>query len=152
MELPEDYLEQFRAAYPKRAGDNGWNAVRGLIPKRIEDGFTWSRIIAGVRAYAVHCRQTGKIGTELVKQARTFVGPDAWFDEWADMDVRTPQEVQEDAKWSQLEGRAKAVNVSLDRSRGYDWSQDIVQKAERDALNKRWEASGMNAPKFAVVK
>jgi hypothetical protein len=76
--------DQFAAAwacYPKRQGDNpkakavrAWNA-------RIRDGTDPAAMLAGVERYCAFCQETHKVGTETVKQAATFFGPDRAFDE-----------------------------------------------------------------------
>lgn len=110
MRLPEDWLEHLRREYPKRDGDNGWIAVRTLVPRAITAGATWDRILAGTRSYRRHCDEKGKTGTELVKQAKTFYGPQNYFDEWADMEpVKTPQQAREEAIWASLNERARRI-------------------------------------------
>lgn len=76
-----DDFEQAWSAYPKRSGGNpkpsafrAWNA-------RIRDGATPVELADGVRRYAAYCEATGKAGTEYVKQAATFFGPDEHFRE-----------------------------------------------------------------------
>lgn len=38
-------------------------------------------MLAGVKRYAAYARVTGSIGTQFVKQAATFFGPDRHFEE-----------------------------------------------------------------------
>jgi hypothetical protein len=106
MNLPGDYVEILKAEYPRRLGDNGWIHVRTLIPRALSAGATWERILAGTRAYKRHCDTTGKTGTELVKQARTFYGPAQYWDEWADMPAPVTKESQE---WERLKARNRTV-------------------------------------------
>lgn len=68
-------FEALRAVYPKRSGDHRWHEARKAINARLAEGHTWEQILDGARRYAEWCRITGKIGTETVKQAATFVGP-----------------------------------------------------------------------------
>ncbi|WP_099590447.1 hypothetical protein [Leptospirillum ferriphilum] len=49
-----------------------WNA-------RLKEGRMAEEIIAGVSRYRMWCEKTGKINTEMVKQAATFFGPDMPF-------------------------------------------------------------------------
>jgi hypothetical protein len=81
QELPTDWFEQLKSEYPKRYGGQGWAAVRRLIPARLSEGASWDELLNGTKAYAKFCVHTGKTGTELVKQARTFYGRDCWFSE-----------------------------------------------------------------------
>lgn len=79
-----EYAPEFETAwrlYPKRAGDNpkrralkAWNARRA-------EGHTPEEMADGVQRYARFCQATNKIGTEMVKQAATFFGPDKPFNE-----------------------------------------------------------------------
>lgn len=150
--LPPDFLEQLRSVYPRRNGDQGWGKVRTLVPREIAKGASWDRILAGARNYAKHCMETGKTGTEYVKQAATFFGRDQWFEEWADMDVRTPAEIAADQKWAALEQRGAAVGCSVSRSRPMAQESERVNAAEREAMQRQWRERGLDRPKFAVIK
>jgi hypothetical protein len=80
--LSEIFLTAW-SEYPKRAGDNprkrAWKAWR----TRHAQGHTEDELLAGVRRYADFVRATGKEGTEYVKQAATFFGPDkAFLEAW----------------------------------------------------------------------
>jgi hypothetical protein len=76
-------FEEFWADYPKRAGSNpklraqqSWNA-------RIAEGVKASEIMAGLTRYRAFLTATGKLGTEFVKQATTFIGRDrSWTESW----------------------------------------------------------------------
>ncbi len=80
----QEYSPEFETAwqaYPKRAGGNpkhsaykAWNArlKEGVIPETMQDG---------VKRYAAFVTATGKSGSEYVKQAATFFGPDKHFNE-----------------------------------------------------------------------
>lgn len=75
---PAEFESTWRI-YPRRAGDNpkpralrAWNARR-------QEGHSPSEIHAGVTRYAAYIRASGKEGTEFVKQAATFFGPDKGF-------------------------------------------------------------------------
>jgi hypothetical protein len=75
---PIDF-EELKTTYPNRAGDQGWNKALRAAQARISEGYSWTEIIAGARRYAAFVRASGKEGTEFVKQAATFVGPDKPF-------------------------------------------------------------------------
>lgn len=111
IELPGDWWEQLKREYPKRLGDNGWIAVRTLVPRALSQGATWDRVLAGTRAYRSHCEKEGIVGTAFVKQAKTFFGPSMYFDEWADMQpVKSAQEIAKERRWETLRERARAVS------------------------------------------
>jgi len=135
MNLPPDYVEQLKKEYPRRDGDNGWVHVRTLIPRALTAGATWERILAGTRAYKAYCDKNGKTGTELVKQARTFFGPNQFWDEWADMEpVKTPRQAAEEVRWAALRVRAEACGF---RSPTAVESPDVYETAMRQAERER---------------
>jgi hypothetical protein len=133
MNLPTDYLEILKGLYPKRAGDNGWFHVRTAVPRRITEGATWERILAGTRNYARFCEREGKVGSAYVKQAQTFYGPSAYFDEWAEQEeVRSPAQLEAELKWIALEERAKAMGfTTVDRGRGYQIAEFAIAQEEK---------------------
>jgi hypothetical protein len=77
QDTPE-FLE-FKAAYPNRAGDQGWRKAERAARARIGEGHSWVEINAGARRYDAFIKASGKEGTEYVKQAATFLGPDKPF-------------------------------------------------------------------------
>lgn len=84
------------------------------------------------------------IGTPYVKQAATFVGPDCWFEEWAEMDLRTPQQIAQDARWADLEARAVRLGfTTVDRQRGYDVALRAVEQAERENERRVVDRAGL---------
>ncbi|WP_074172939.1 helix-turn-helix domain-containing protein [Enterobacter asburiae] len=74
-------FEQAWQAYPKRAGGNSKAAAWKAWKARIKDGVTTEAMLAGVNRYAGYVRATGSAGTQYVKQAATFFGPDRHFEE-----------------------------------------------------------------------
>lgn len=80
----QDYSPEFEQswqAYPKRAGGNPKATAYKHWKARIADGAMADELLAGVQRYAAFIRATGKEGTEYVKQAATFFGPDRHFEE-----------------------------------------------------------------------
>lgn len=77
---PEDpaWLE-FRAIYPKRAGDPNVAGGRRCWSARLKEGHTAEQMLAGARRYAAFIRATGKDGTEFVQQYTRFLGPSKPF-------------------------------------------------------------------------
>lgn len=135
--LPADWLEKIREVYPKRQGDQGWAKVKKLVPRRIDEGHEWETILRGVTNYRVHCGRQQLIGTPFVRQCATFMGPDLWFEEWAEMDLRTPHQIAQEAEWADLEARATALGfTTVDRSRGLQVARAAVERAERENMRK----------------
>lgn len=73
------WLLDFKLAYPTRAGDQGWRKAVKAANARITEGHTTQEFIDGAKRYAAYCAAQGKVGTEFVKQAATFLGPDKPF-------------------------------------------------------------------------
>ena len=64
------------SAYPKRDGDNNRRAALKAWTARVRCGVDPNAMLAGVLRYAAHIRAKGKEGTQYVRQAATFFGPD----------------------------------------------------------------------------
>lgn len=110
MDLPSDWFEQIRKEYPRRDGDQGWVAVRTLIPRAITYGSSWEEILNGTRAYKAYCERKGIAGTEYVKQAKTFYGASqAWLEDWTPPVVQSPQQLAVERRWDSLRARASAA-------------------------------------------
>jgi phage replication O-like protein O len=83
---PPDDPEFERAwnLYPRRAGDNPKERARAAWRARVREGMDPADMIAGLERYAAYVRAVGSEGTQYVKQAATFFGPDKhWRDDWA---------------------------------------------------------------------
>ncbi|SVJ58172.1 replication protein [Klebsiella pneumoniae] len=80
----QDYSPEFEKAwqaYPKRAGGNSKAAAFKAWNARLKDGVKPEVMLAGVKRYADYARATGSAGTQYVKQAVSFFGPDRHFEE-----------------------------------------------------------------------
>jgi len=87
--------------------------------------------LLGVQNYAKYCQRKGWIGMDLIQQAKTFFGPGMWWEEYADIDVRTPAEISADKQWAGLEARAKALGfTTVDRSRGLATAEYAIKQEE----------------------
>jgi hypothetical protein len=75
----EEWFGELRDVYPKRAGSQPWTRAQRAANARISEGHRPQEFIDGAKRYAAFCRATGKIGTETVMQAATFLGPDKEF-------------------------------------------------------------------------
>jgi hypothetical protein len=74
-----EWFAQFRNLYPERAGDQDWQQALKAANARIAEGHTPDEFIKGAMRYRAFCERTGKLGTEHVKQAVSFLGPDKAF-------------------------------------------------------------------------
>ena len=73
-EYPPEF-EALWSQYPKRAGGNPKKQAFKAYTARLREGVSHEDLIAGVMRYAAYCEQQGKVGTEFVKQASGFLGP-----------------------------------------------------------------------------
>lgn len=130
--------QEMRKLYPNRRGAQGWAPARTrIVPARLAEGHTWEQIKQGAWNYNILCGRAGKKGTEYVMQFRTFVGPDLWFIEFAEMDVRSPAQVAADAEKVELMERALALGFrDIDWSRGIPVVRRAIEQAEREAMSK----------------
>lgn len=80
----QDYSPEFETAwqaYPKRTGGNSKAAAFKAWKTRLKEGVKPEVMLAGVKRYAAYARATGSVGTQYVKQAASFFGPDRHFEE-----------------------------------------------------------------------
>nr|WP_202118689.1 helix-turn-helix domain-containing protein [Escherichia coli] len=81
----QEYSPEFEQAwqeYPKRAGGNSKSAAFKAWKARLREGIKPEIMLDGVRRYAAWVRATGNTGTQFVKQAATFFGPDRHFEDF----------------------------------------------------------------------
>ncbi len=74
-------LQQAWLAYPKRAGGNSKSAAFKAWKARLNEGVKPETMLEGVKRYAGWVSAMGNSGTQFVKQAVTFFGPDRHFEE-----------------------------------------------------------------------
>lgn len=104
--VAESNFDVFQKLYPKRAGSQRWADAQKHINARLREGVTWDRILKGTTRYAAYCRVTGKVRTETVQQAATFVGKNLGFDEPWDLplngaEVKVDQNISASLDWLQ---------------------------------------------------
>ena len=81
-QYPEEFELTWKA-YPRRDGDNPKVRAFTAYKARLRDGHNHQEIHAGVLRYAAWVKSKGREGTETVKQAATFFGPDkAFLEPW----------------------------------------------------------------------
>ncbi|TDT01661.1 helix-turn-helix domain-containing protein [Erwinia rhapontici] len=104
----QEYSPEFESAwqaYPKRAGANNKSAAGKAWAARIKSGVSAAAMLAGVQRYAAFVIATGKSGTEYVKQAATFFGPDHHFDEPWDVPAAPQRQTSSQHKHSGFDSR-----------------------------------------------
>lgn len=77
-------FEEFRAVFPKRAGTHRWVDAERFFHAEVGVRKTDPQeIIDGAKRYAAYCASTGRVGSEYVMQAATFLGRNrGWMDPW----------------------------------------------------------------------
>ena len=94
--MPLEYspvFEQAWAMYPTRRGSNPKLAAWQQWQARVREGVLPYDMIQGTRHYREWCEREGKVGTELVMQARRFYGKAREFaevEQWSAIPEATP--------------------------------------------------------------
>lgn len=126
-----DLLAELKAIYPKRDGAQGWSAVQRLLNANADDEDE-SAIVLGTKNYAIHCGRKAMTGTEYVMQARTFYGRDRHWEEWSEMDLRSPAQKAEEVARADLLARAKVLGFQhVDFSKGLQVARYAIEQAEK---------------------
>lgn len=77
--VSQEKFDEAFAHYPARSGSNSKSKAQKAWNARLQAGANPQEIIDGVIRYRAWCESTGKIGSEFVKQAATFFGPDQHY-------------------------------------------------------------------------
>lgn len=72
---PPGWFVEFKAIYPRRAGDPAWSGGLRAAHARMAEGHSPGEFIAGARRYAAYIAGTGKQGSDFIQQASRFLGP-----------------------------------------------------------------------------
>jgi hypothetical protein len=89
-QLQPDGFAEFWDAYPKRDGGADKKGALKAFGPAVQRAGGKGTILRAVARYAAHCREKGKVGTEFVKQARSWLNGDLWT-EWLPQEL--PPEV-----------------------------------------------------------
>lgn len=115
----DEAFELSWAEYPKRGGGNSKAAAGKAWTARIRSGESAADMAAGVIRYAKFIRETGKEGTEFVKQAATFLGPDKhYLDDW--IPPRIPVQTAAPSKTLSAIQRLEDMKNGLADTRNHD--------------------------------
>ena len=80
-EEPEGFAE-FRAAYPSRDGGMDWKSAAKAFNAALRRT-DFPTIMASVRTYAAEMQRKGNVGTQFVRQPRTWLNGDPWKEQQA---------------------------------------------------------------------
>ena len=106
----ESLFFEIRNRYPKRGGSQKWGDAEKAYNARLREGHTHEEISRGVDRYAKFLTITGKLGSEFVQMASTFLGPNKGFLElW-----QPPEEPKGMRQLSAVE----RVQLAISKSRG----------------------------------
>ncbi len=111
--LKQKYSKEFElmwSGYPDRAGSNPKKRAFKAWLARIKEGASEDAMAKGVSRYKVFAKETGKIGSEFVMQAATFLGADENFNSKWDLPKQNPEDIRprNDSEWI---GLGKSINV-----------------------------------------
>ena len=73
----------FWSAYPKRAGTNPRKPALAAYVKALKSGVDPREVYDGMRAYTMQLMDSGKYGTEYVKQAASWLNSEGWKDDYS---------------------------------------------------------------------
>lgn len=76
-------FDEFWNVYPKRDGSNPRKPACQKFANAIKRGVDPQQIIAGARAYSLHCQSKQITGTAYVAQAVTWLNQERWNDEYS---------------------------------------------------------------------
>ncbi|MGU3496117.1 hypothetical protein ACLBXM_18910 [Xanthobacteraceae bacterium A53D] len=76
----DETFERFKAAYPKRDGQQDWPKAREAFDRFASNGADPEAIIRGAELYAADVRRRGVEKTQFVKQARTWLNGKLWLE------------------------------------------------------------------------
>jgi len=81
-----DDFEHFWKLYPRRTGGNPKAQASTTYAARRKEGVGAGEILKGLRAYVEHLKRERRIGSEFVKQAKSWLSPAyrGWEQDWGD--------------------------------------------------------------------
>lgn len=149
MSLPEDWLDQLKAIYPRRDGPHWWLRVRTLLPQSLSAGATWEEILSGTRGYAAYCDRQAVTGTPYVKPACNFFDyrTQGWSEDFSvPAKPKSAYEQAQAARWEALQVRRAAIAF---RAPTTHESADVYETTLRQAEREHRESKGSCATEVA---
>lgn len=140
--VPDEWFLNFKLAYPDRDGDQKWHTARKAANARISEGHTPEQMIDGAKRYAEWCKARGKVGSEGVKMAASFLGPEksfleAWPVTASPVAGVVTQEARDRDALRKLMDRREAIGIAGFRDPRRGETADQYRKAQDDEWNKR---------------
>lgn len=78
----DNYPDEFQWIWsnrPRRSGPDPKKKAFQACKARIRGGATWRELAEGMKRYAKHCKDSGKLNTQFTMQMATFFGPDELY-------------------------------------------------------------------------
>lgn len=105
--VTDSRIDEIKKVFPKRGGSHKWGDAERAYNARLAEGHTHEEMLAGCERYARFLSITGKVGTEFVQMAATFLGRNKGFLEpWT-----PPAEVKDVRQLSAVERVRLACNT-----------------------------------------
>jgi len=102
---PDEYTPEFEQLWqgrPRRKGPDNKRKAFKAYRARLREGHSHEQMLGAVQAYRRWLKSEGKLETEFVKMAATFLGPDKHFeDDWAASKGSPQPDMPESARWAQ---------------------------------------------------
>jgi len=92
-EYPEDF-ELFWGCYPDRHGGNPKKSAYKTWRARRKEGVKIVDLMKAVKSYAREMNEAGKVGTEFVMQAQTFLGPNERWREYVEKEKKEQDRIK----------------------------------------------------------
>lgn len=127
-------FDRFKAAYPKRAGNNPWEPARQKFAAAVADGVDPECIVGGAANYAAAEALLNHVGTEFVMQAKTWLNQKCWQDYGDAVDGEGRMIAKSDMRWQFLVAR-------YEREKG----KKFPHRAERWPFPEAWLHDANNA-------
>jgi uncharacterized protein YdaU (DUF1376 family) len=115
----QDFFSEFKIRYPKRAGSQNWPQVEKKLKPIWQANF--EAILAGCDGYCRALEANGKLGTEFVKMASTWVNQRGWEDEY-------PSEKQTSEPQKSYVDRSEEPVLGIDYELRRDEESDCLRK------------------------
>jgi len=84
MTIPEDWIAQLKAEYPKRARGKGygWPEAIDKLDGGMLKRYGFEVVLQGTKDYCAAARISGDYGTEFIKMASSFYNQKGFLDEY----------------------------------------------------------------------
>jgi len=150
-----DRFDEFRAAYPRRAGNHKWPLARRLCAQILDKGVaTWDDLIAGAERYRRFAAVSGIVKTPYVMMPATWLGENTqgWTEDYElPVDASAPK-TAEQKREAALYRQASEEGLSRLPGESLDSFSDRIRRAYIARISKRPEPVRQPAGVSSVLK